>query len=188
MRHSLCKSILDLVSSSEMLNRPCSSSNPGAELTIELRHKSIWRSDPCVGYASIRLDELLSMCPEGGGNAHFYLIPKYCIAHIWIQSLATHPTPLFLCKKGSGAPVGTLHLRLEMTELLSNAELDVRVANSDIQQLSKMEAGSTTISALTDVSSQFNIESDLYKTIGTLFSKLDVLVGFIDDVSKVSFI
>lgn len=167
---------------------PRSSSNPGTDLTIELGHKSSWKSDPCADSVSIRIDELLRMCAESEGNALSYPTHHHYVTYAWIQSLGACTAPIFLLKKGSRAPVGILQLRLEIADLISNAELDVKTANEDIKQLMKMRAGSTTIAAIADGISQLSTEDDLYKSIGTFLSKLDVFVGFVDEISKVSFI
>lgn len=92
---------------------------------------------------------------------------------------------MILGKKGSGAPAGTLHLCLKTTDLMTNAELEVNAANEDIQQKPKMEEESTPIAALADAVSQISTEGEFYNSVGVLLSKLDVLVGFIDDLSKV---
>lgn len=98
-----------------------------------------------------------------------------------------HSAPVFLRKKGSDAPAGILHLCLEKTGLMSNVELDVKAVMEDIKQLPGVGARNTTIAAFTNNISQLGEEDDLYKSVGALFSKLDVFVGFIDDISKVSF-
>lgn len=67
----------------ELLNRLySSSSDTRADLAIELRHKSSWKSDPCIGYASVRLDELLGMCTGSEGDAHSYPNHQYYVAYI----------------------------------------------------------------------------------------------------------
>lgn len=66
---------------------------------------------------------------------------------------------------------------------MSNAERDVIATKEDIEQLSKTGATTT---AFSNCTSQFNTESSLYKSVGTLLSKLDIFVGIVDDISKVS--
>lgn len=66
---------------------------------------------------------------------------------------------------------------------MSNAERDVKATKEDIEQLSKMGATAT---AFSNCTSQCNTESGLYKSFGTLLSKLDIFVEIVDDISKVS--
>lgn len=71
---------------------------------------------------------------------------------------------------------------------MSGAGNDIKTATQDIQQLKQTETVAMTATIIADGVTQPSTGSNLYTSIADLFSKLDVFIKLVDDLSKVSFV
>lgn len=84
--------------------------------------------------------------------------------------------------------MGVLHLRLEVTNETTSVEVSVKAAAQDIEQRgivrSASGADSTPVAILDHVMEQSE-QGQLYRALANLIEKLDVLIGIVDEASKV---
>lgn len=85
--------------------------------------------------------------------------------------------------------MGVLHYRLEAIGVMASVESNVKAAAKDIQQariVGSANASDSTAVAITDHLIEQREQGEFCEALGSLVAKLDVLVGIIDEVSKVS--
>lgn len=88
--------------------------------------------------------------------------------------------------KGVAHSVGVLHARLVVVNATTSVETNVKAATQDIKQLEIVSPADAADSATIAIADLTTGQSDLYGALGSLLSKLDVFVGIIDELSKVS--
>ncbi|EJC98376.1 C2-domain-containing protein [Fomitiporia mediterranea MF3/22] len=139
------------------------------KFNVQVRHDSSWK-DKCVGEIEVELSDLLSNCTHG------------------------KETELRLNMARDAASIectAVLHLRLEAVDAMTGAsrnidDVEQAIQNSDIPT-SAVATDSALVTSVDAATNYFQGHADLYDSVGTLVSKLDVFVRAMDALSQVSF-
>lgn len=87
------------------------------------------------------------------------------------------------------ASAGILHLHLDVSTSTKKAEVNVKAVAQVLDKNGFMDSGGATDSATAVIDGRTiekNKQSELYRSLGSLIAKLDVLAEVINEFSKVS--
>ncbi|KAL5532081.1 hypothetical protein ACEPAF_5645 [Sanghuangporus sanghuang] len=152
-------------------------SNGSAIFQVKIKHKSAFLSDPCVGAVDIELVDLLRRSINGEGT--FALALPHYVSLTLIGSFAAFVLSLAGHKEtATSSPLIVLHL--EVNDAMAAAQNSIKGASEDIRrsEIQRLEG-------ISDVTQVVSGQSDLYKAVGDLLSKLSMLKDVVDVVSEI---
>ncbi|KAL5480301.1 hypothetical protein ACEPAI_1571 [Sanghuangporus weigelae] len=147
---------------------PFSSPDDSAMLEIKVKvkqHGSMrWTKDPCIGFTSITVIDLLKKCADG--EASLSLTPN---------------------SKSSTASAGQIVLSLEVIDTMTSADMNIAAASEDIRRrkIMRSERASDVTQSKSDQVSELNSQRDLYEAVGKLLSRLDAFQQVINSLSEI---
>ncbi|EJC98353.1 uncharacterized protein FOMMEDRAFT_161713 [Fomitiporia mediterranea MF3/22] len=134
---------------------------------IQIKHDSSYRKE-CVGKIEIELDELLKRC-SNGKETELYLNAPHGL---------------------SSTKTAALRVRLEALDAMASARRRVDAAEQAIQRggfaTSAHATDSIAVGVADATTDHFAKHADLYESVGSLVSTLDVFVRVVDKLSQMS--
>lgn len=133
---------------------------------IQIKHDSSYRKE-CVGKIEVELDELLERCANGK-ETELYLNAPHGL---------------------SSTKTAVLRVRLEALDAMASARRRVDAAEQAIQRGGFAASGHATDSIAVGIADattdHFTKHADLYESVGSLVSTLDVFVRVVDKLSQI---
>ncbi|KAL5521305.1 hypothetical protein ACEPAG_9228 [Sanghuangporus baumii] len=152
-------------------------SDESAIFEVQVKNKSTFLSNACVGAVDIKVVDLLAKSTAGEGTVALQL-PHYLFL-ILIGSLAA-----FVLSSSDHDEAATssslIVLHLELNDAMAAAQNSINGTSEDVRRSTIPRLG-----RISDVTQVVSGQSDLYKAVGDLLSRLSMFKNIVDAVSEV---
>ncbi|KAL5522077.1 hypothetical protein ACEPAF_1934 [Sanghuangporus sanghuang] len=134
------------------------------EIKVKVKRGFTWKKDPCIGFTSISIRDLLRKCDDG--EAALSLIPT---------------------GKLSIASAGRIVLNLEVVDYMTSAIISLATASEDIRRhkIMRSERASDVTQSINGQAPTLNNQGNLYEAIGKLLSRLDAFQQVVNTLSEI---